>query len=258
MEAVVVKAKVRSDYGDCHAGAPSRRCRRCRAAISAAQISKGPDRDASEGGAAHSGITVIDDRFVIVRGLSQRYNNTWLNGLSVPSTETDSRAFSFDMIPSSQIDNLNRLQVAFARNCPGDFAGGFVKIVTKGMPDRNAFLGQLRNGISMSRNPVFGLPDQSGQLGPTTSALTAGKRQLQESFPHMQLLTDPDRITDITRKRIQYRLERAPPSRRCPTSVSPCRWPAVSPTGAARRSAPRRPSTTAIPIKGLRGSRNAR
>ena len=72
---------------------------------------------------------------VIVRGLSQRYNNTWLNGLSVPSTETDSRAFSFDMIPSSQIDNLI-VYKSPSPELPGDFAGGFVKIVTKGMPDR--------------------------------------------------------------------------------------------------------------------------
>ena len=46
------------------------------------------------------------NRLPPVTPLSQRYNNVWMNGGAVPSSETDSRAFSFDIIPSSQIDNL--------------------------------------------------------------------------------------------------------------------------------------------------------
>ena len=46
------------------------------------------------------------NRFPPVTPLSQRYNNVWMNGGAVPSSEADSRAFSFDIIPSSQIDNL--------------------------------------------------------------------------------------------------------------------------------------------------------
>lgn len=46
------------------------------------------------------------NRFLPVTPLSQRYNNVWMNGGAVPSSEADSRAFSFDIIPSSQIDNL--------------------------------------------------------------------------------------------------------------------------------------------------------
>lgn len=37
---------------------------------------------------------------------SQPQCNKWVNGGAVPSSEADSRAFSFDIIPSSQIDNL--------------------------------------------------------------------------------------------------------------------------------------------------------
>ena len=114
----------------------------------------------------------------------------------MPSTETDSRAFSFDMIPSSQIDNLI-VYKSPSPELPGDFAGGFVKIVTKGMPDRNAF--------SVSYGTGFNVRTQFSDFlinpGSWTDHLgfDGGKRQLQESFPHMQLLTDPDRITDITR-----------------------------------------------------------
>ena len=41
------------------------------------------------------------NRLPPVTPLSQRYNNVWMNGGAVPSSETDSRAFSFDIIPSS-------------------------------------------------------------------------------------------------------------------------------------------------------------
>ena len=42
------------------------------------------------------GVSLIEDKFVMVRGLSQRYNNVWINGGAVPSSEADSRAFSFE------------------------------------------------------------------------------------------------------------------------------------------------------------------
>ncbi|GHT47412.1 outer membrane protein [Bacteroidia bacterium] len=104
--------------------------------ISASQIAKSPDRIASEVVRRIPGITVIDDRFIVVRGLAQRYNNAWINGLAVPSTETDSRAFPLDLIPSSQIDNL-LVYKSPSPEIPGDFSGGFVKITSKGVPDEN-------------------------------------------------------------------------------------------------------------------------
>ncbi|MDR2086803.1 MAG: TonB-dependent receptor [Dysgonamonadaceae bacterium] len=104
--------------------------------ISAAQIIKSPDRAASEVVRRIPGVTIIDDRFIIVRGLAQRYNNAWINGLAVPSTETDSRAFPLDLVPSSQIDHL-LVYKSPSPEIPGDFSGGFVKITSKGVPDEN-------------------------------------------------------------------------------------------------------------------------
>jgi outer membrane receptor protein involved in Fe transport len=104
--------------------------------ISAAQIAKSPDRIASEVIRRVPGISIIDDRFVIVRGLSQRYNNAWINGLAVPSTESDSRAFPFDLIPGSQIDRL-LVYKSPSPEIPADFSGGFVHITSKSVPDEN-------------------------------------------------------------------------------------------------------------------------
>lgn len=84
------------------------------------------------------GISIIDEKFVMVRGLSQRYNNVWMNGSAVPSSEADSRAFSFDIIPSSQLDNMVIVKSP-APEYPADFTGGFILINTKDMPGENSF-----------------------------------------------------------------------------------------------------------------------
>ena len=105
--------------------------------ISAQQIAKTQDKDASEVVRRVPGISIIDDKFVMVRGLSQRYNNVWINGAAVPSSEADSRAFSFDVIPSSQVDNLQIIKSP-APQYPADFTGGFILIDTKEVPGKNS------------------------------------------------------------------------------------------------------------------------
>lgn len=101
--------------------------------VSAQQIARTQDKDASEVIRRVPGISIIDDKFVMVRGLSQRYNNVWLNGSAVSSSEADSRAFSFDIIPSSQLDNIVIVKSP-APEYPSDFTGGFVMVKTKYQP----------------------------------------------------------------------------------------------------------------------------
>jgi len=104
--------------------------------ISSQQIHQSQERDAAEVVRRIPGITIIGDRFIIVRGLNQRYNNVWLNNGPTPSSETDVKAFSFDVIPSGLIDNILIFKTV-APELPADFAGGFIKISTKNMPDEN-------------------------------------------------------------------------------------------------------------------------
>ncbi len=115
--------------------------------VSAQQIKKTQDSDASEVIKRVPGISLIDDRFVMVRGLSQRYNNVWLNNSAVPSSEADSRAYSFDMIPSSQLDNMIIVKSP-APEYPADFSGGFVLINTKDIPLQNSFKISLGGSIN--------------------------------------------------------------------------------------------------------------
>ncbi len=122
-------------------------------AISAQQIGKGQDRDAAEVLRRVSGITIADDRFAVVRGLAQRYNNVWLNHATTPSGETDSRAFSFDVLPASLIDHLMVYKSPSA-HLPADFSGGFVQIVTRNLPDGNLF--QIAYQAGFKTNTTFG------------------------------------------------------------------------------------------------------
>lgn len=59
---------------------------------SAQQITKTQDKDASEVICRVPGISMIEEKFVMVRGFSQRYNNVWIYNSAVPSSEADARA----------------------------------------------------------------------------------------------------------------------------------------------------------------------
>lgn len=106
--------------------------------ISAAQISKTMDRNAADVVKRIPGVTIQDDRFITVRGLADRYNTVWLNDAGAPSSETDKKAFSFDIIPSGLIDRILIYKTP-SPELPGDFAGGMVKIYTTSIPDKNTY-----------------------------------------------------------------------------------------------------------------------
>lgn len=120
--------------------------------ISAQQISKTQDSDAAEVLRRIPGITIVDDRFIVVRGLAQRYNNVWLNNATTPSSETDSRAFSFDVLPSSLIDNMMVYKSPSAE-LPADFSGGFVRLMTKNVPEGNTF--NISYQLGFNTNATF-------------------------------------------------------------------------------------------------------
>lgn len=104
--------------------------------ISSEQIQKSQDRDAAQVLRRIPGVSLQENRFAIVRGLPQRYNAVMINDIYAPSTEVDSRAFSFDLVPSNMIDRVLIFKSG-AGELPGDFAGGAVKIYTKSATEEN-------------------------------------------------------------------------------------------------------------------------
>ncbi|MFN3969366.1 MAG: TonB-dependent receptor domain-containing protein [Flavobacterium sp.] len=104
--------------------------------ISAETIKRTPDKNTSDVLKRISGASIQDNRFVIIRGLNDRYNAALLNGAPLPSSESDRKAFSFDIFPSNMLDNLVITKTA-SPDLPGEFAGGVVQINTKSVPDKD-------------------------------------------------------------------------------------------------------------------------
>lgn len=120
--------------------------------ISAEVIRKSPDRNTGDVLKRVSGASVQDNKFVVIRGLSERYNVAMLNNSMLPSTEPDKKAFSFDIIPSSLIDNLVIYKSA-TPDLPGDFSGGAIKITTKDYPARK--VSELSFSAGFNSNTTF-------------------------------------------------------------------------------------------------------
>lgn len=146
-------------------------------------ISKSSDRHTGEVLKRVSGTSIQDNKFVIVRGMSDRYNLSLMDGAILPGTEPNRKTFSFDAIPSSVIDNIVIHKTANAE-LPGEFSGGLISIQTKDMP--NQPYSEINLGIGFHSNSTF-KDFYSGKLyGNDFLGFDAGNRSLPEGFPSFQ------------------------------------------------------------------------
>lgn len=143
--------------------------------VSAQDIQRTQDSNAGEVIRRVPGVSLIDEKFVMVRGLSQRYNNVWINGGAAPSSEADSRAFSFDLIPSSQIDNMQIIKSP-SPEFPADYTGGFVNITTRDIPAQNT--AEISVGGNWNDNTSFSTFKYAKGSGTDWLGFDGGKRSL--------------------------------------------------------------------------------
>ena len=125
--------------------------------ISAETIKRTPDRNTGDILKRVSGASLQEDKFAVVRGLSDRYNSAYLNGAPLPSSESDRKAFAFDIFPSNMLDNLIIYKTA-TPDMPGEFAGGQIVINTKGIPSENfqsISIGAGFNSIATFQNKKY-------------------------------------------------------------------------------------------------------
>ncbi len=104
--------------------------------IPAELIRKTPDRNTSDVLKRISGASIQEDKFAVIRGLNDRYNAAFLNGAPLPSSESDRKAFAFDIFPSNMLENLVISKTATPEQS-GEFGGGIVNIVTNSIPSKN-------------------------------------------------------------------------------------------------------------------------
>ena len=115
--------------------------------ISAETIRRSPDKNTGEILKRVTGISMQDGKYIIVRGLADRYNQAMLNGILLSSTEPDRKTFSFDIFPASVIDNIV-VNKAFVPEYPGEWAGGLIQVNTKDIPASNFFNLQIGTGFN--------------------------------------------------------------------------------------------------------------
>ena len=81
-----------------------------------------------------AGLTLVNDKFVYVRGLGERYSRALLNGMEVPSPDLTRNVIPLDLFPATIVQTLE-VQKAYSPDMPAAFGGGSVNIRTKGIPD---------------------------------------------------------------------------------------------------------------------------
>ncbi len=102
-------------------------------AVTAEQISRSPDSDAAQAVQRVSGVTVQDGKYVVVRGLGERYTTTSLNGARIPSPEPEKKLVPLDLFPSSLLEAITTSKT-FTPEQPGDFSGAQVDIRMREFP----------------------------------------------------------------------------------------------------------------------------
>lgn len=104
--------------------------------ISAQQIAKTPDNDVAQALKRITGITTVDNKYVVVRSMGERWNTAAMDGINMPSTEAYNNNFSFDIIPTAMVESVVVSKTA-TPDMNASFAGGYVEIKTKDIPDEN-------------------------------------------------------------------------------------------------------------------------
>lgn len=104
--------------------------------VSADLISRTPDKSVGEVMKRISGLSTVDNKYVVVRGLSERYNGAMLNGQVMPSTDINRKQFSFDIMPSNMVDNITVIKT-ITPDMSAEFGGGLVQVNTRDVPTQN-------------------------------------------------------------------------------------------------------------------------
>lgn len=163
--------------------------------ISAEVIKKTPDRTSSDVLKRITGVSIQDNKFVIVRGLNDRYNASFINGAPLPSSESDRKAFAFDIFPANLLESINIVKTA-TPDMPADWAGGTVYIKTKDVPEKSF----ANIGINGTYNSLSTFKPYTTYQGGSTDfiGIDDGTRALPKDIPTTEEFNNVDSKTRIS------------------------------------------------------------
>lgn len=161
--------------------------------ISRESIKKGTDSDAAQILGRVTGVSVKDGKFLVIRGMSERYASTQVNGVRVGSPEANRKVVPMDIFPASLLDNVV-LQKTWTPNLQGDFGGASVQINTRDVPENSILTSAVATGWRSGTTGADGLSYVGGELDflgvddgtrgfPDLVADMAGDKRIVEKSP---------------------------------------------------------------------------
>ena len=145
--------------------------------LGAEQISRLGDSTVAAALRRVAGLTLVNDKFVYVRGLGERYSSASLNGAAIPSPDLTRNVIPLDIFPTSIVQSL-QVQKGYSADRPASFGGGAVDIRTKSIPDGFTYSFEVGSGYNFENDgdvftyngggdDEFGRDDGTRSLSPT-------------------------------------------------------------------------------------------
>jgi TonB-dependent receptor len=103
--------------------------------IGAQEMRNNGDSDAAAAMSRVTGLSLVDNQYVFVRGLGERYSNTTLSGSVLPTTEPDKKVVPLDLFPTGLIDSV-QVSKSYSPDRSAEFAGGLVQIIPIKLPNQ--------------------------------------------------------------------------------------------------------------------------
>ena len=128
--------------------------------MSAEQIARTGDADAATTLKRVTGLSVVDGKYVFVRGLGDRYSSVLLNGAQIPSPDPTRRVIPLDLFPNELLEGVV-IQKSYSADLPGEFGGGTIQLRTRGVPA--GFVAKLGLGLGYDSGATF--DDGLGYVG---------------------------------------------------------------------------------------------
>jgi outer membrane receptor protein involved in Fe transport len=131
--------------------------------LGAEQISRSGDTDAAAALRRATGLSVVDGKFVFIRGLGERYSSTLLNGMSIPSPDPTRRVVPLDLFPNNMLDSI-QIQKSYSVDRQAEFAGGTIELRTSSVPDDFFFNAAYQTSFNEGTTFSDGLSYNGGDL----------------------------------------------------------------------------------------------
>ncbi len=113
--------------------------------LDAALISRVGDSNVASALRRVPGVTLVQDQFVYVRGLGERYSSTQLNGAVIPSPDLTRNVLPLNIFPAEIIDALS-VSKGYSPDLPAAFGGGNINIRTRAIPEDAQFSFTVNTG----------------------------------------------------------------------------------------------------------------